>query len=135
MKIQLVASSFPFVKLIAEYDRFHFLWQQADKLAVERRFILAVRVVARKILAFVERSRFKKLRKGLVLIQSCIRRRKAKKWLYYLRRNQIRVVILYFTNLPYYLVERLTYDGIALPTRIAVAEPAKPMPPGAAACI
>jgi hypothetical protein len=36
MKIQLVASSFPFVKLIAEYDRFHFLWQQADKLAVER---------------------------------------------------------------------------------------------------
>lgn len=76
------------------YDKLHY------KLAIERRFILAVRVVARKILAFVERSRFKKLRKGLVLIQSCIRRRKAKKWLYYLRRNQIRVVILYFTNLP-----------------------------------
>lgn len=76
------------------FDRLH------DKLAAERRFVLAVRVVARKILAFVERSRFKKLRKGLVLIQSCIRRRKAKKWLFYLQRNQIRVVILYFTDLP-----------------------------------
>lgn len=76
------------------YDKLH------DRLAADRRFVLAVRVVARKILAFVERARFKKLRKGLVLIQSCIRRRKAKKWLFYLRRNQIRVVILYFANLP-----------------------------------
>ena len=59
-----------------------------------------MRVVARKILAYVERHRFKKLRKGLILIQSCIRRRKAKKWLFFLRRNAIRVVIMNFMNLP-----------------------------------
>jgi hypothetical protein len=71
-----------------------------DKLAGNRRFILAVRVVARRILAYIERARYKKLRKALVLIQSCIRRRKAKKWLFYLRRNQISVVIFYFLDLP-----------------------------------
>lgn len=76
------------------FDRLH------GKLAESRRFVLAVRVVARKILAYVERHRFKKLRKGLILIQSCIRRRRAKRWLFFLRRNAIRVVILNFMDLP-----------------------------------
>ena len=76
------------------YDRLY------EKLEGERRYVLACRVVARKILAFVERMRFKKLRKSLILIQSGIRKRKAKKWLFYLRRNQIRVVTIDMVDLP-----------------------------------
>jgi len=71
-----------------------------EKLQGERRYVLACRVVARRILAYVERSRFKKLKRGLVLIQSCIRKRRAKRWLFFLRRNNIRVVILDVQEVP-----------------------------------
>ena len=64
------------------------------KLQGERRYVLAVRVVARRILAFIERSRFKKLRKSLILLQSAIRKRRAKRWLFFLRQNMIRVCIV-----------------------------------------
>jgi len=57
-------------------------------------------VVARHILAFIERSRFKKLRKSLILLQSCIRKRRAKRWLFFLRRNLIRVVIIDINEYP-----------------------------------
>ena len=74
-----------------------------SKLQGERRYVLACRVVARRILAYVERARFKKLKKGLVLIQSCIRKRRAKKWLFFLRRNMLRIVILDVMEIPFEL--------------------------------
>ena len=76
------------------YDRLYV------KLQGERRYVLACRVVARRILAYIERCRFKKLKRGLILIQSVIRKRRAKRWLFYLRRNLIRVVILDIQDMP-----------------------------------
>jgi len=71
-----------------------------EKLQGERRYVLACRVVARRILAYVERTRFKKLKRGLILIQSCIRKRRARRWLFFMRRNMIRVVILDVQEIP-----------------------------------
>ena len=62
--------------------------------------VLALRLIGRRILAHVERARYKKLRMGLIVIQNNIRRRKAKKFLFYLRRNQLRMVTIDVIDLP-----------------------------------
>lgn len=70
------------------------------KLARDRRWILALRLICRRILGYVERARFKKLRRGLVAIQTAIRKRRAKRVFFYWRRSQMRIVIVDLLHLP-----------------------------------
>ena len=75
-----------------------------DKLKVKltrgRRLVLAMRLVCRRILCYIERKRFKKLRKGLILIQSGIRKRRAKRVFFHWRRSQMRVIVIDVLHLP-----------------------------------
>lgn len=70
------------------------------QLFTARRYILALRLVCRRIFGYVERKRFKTLRKGLIFIQAAIRKRRAKKAFFHWRRSQMRVIVIDMLHLP-----------------------------------
>ena len=70
------------------------------QLFTARRYILALRLVCRRILGYVERKRFKTLRRGLIFIQAAIRKRRAKRVFYHWRRSQMRVIVIDLLHLP-----------------------------------